>query len=73
MGDKEKLGFEQDIANMIYSFDAGVLSVEDLENLLKSERKKNAYTIQMTGIISQEMEKLFTLYEKMTECFIKKV
>lgn len=67
------IGFEQDIINMIYSFNAGAMSEYDLENLMAAEKKRTAYSIMLANGVREEMENIFTLYDKMVGSMDKRV
>ena len=69
----EKIGFQQDISNMMLSMEIGALSTSDLEALSIAEGKRAAYSTKVAEMILVETENVFALYEKMSECFLKKV
>ncbi len=69
----EKIGFQQDIHNMMLSMEIGALSTSDLESLSAAEGKRGSYSVTVAEMISAETENVFALYEKMAECFSKKV
>ena len=67
------VGFEQDISNMMYSFSAGVVSESDFENLMAAEKKRTSYSITLSEAVRNEMENIFTLYDKMIGSMDKRV
>ena len=67
------LGFEQDIRNLMFSFQAGVASESDFESLIEAESKRNAYSIKMSDLIRKEVENIYTLFDKIADCVGKKL
>ena len=69
----EKIGFQQDISNMMMSLEVGALSSDDLDALSTAEGKRGTYSIKVVEMMEVETEKINTLYEKMADCILKKV
>ena len=69
----DKVGFQQDISNMMLSMEVGALSSSDLEVLMTAEGKRGSYSIKVAEMLAGETENLHALYEKMSDCFLKKV
>jgi len=65
------VGFEQDINNLIYSFESNVLTGNDLELLKTSENKRTNYAIKTSDSIKKELENVFALYDKVVDSLSK--
>jgi len=68
---KGMVGFEQDISNILFSFQSGVMTDADLEMLMGAEKKRTVYATQISEFVSKEIEKVFTLYDKIVDCLTK--
>ena len=67
------VGFEQDINNMLFSYRAGAVSETDFELLMAAEHKRSTYAIQISDKIRNEIEDMFTLYDRIADCMSKKI